>query len=548
MSLSDFNPISSFQEWVPFDKQEQYIQLPFSVKEGFFGGSVGTGKSDLVIRLPLIYRFHEHPQFKGIILRRTLSDLEKEIVGRCKRLYGTDGKKALGARYNESKYRFTFPSGATIYLGHCEHDDDIENYDGAEYNFICFDEIEHFNERPYLYLTITRGRSSTAELPVIIRNTGMPGGEGHAWVKKRFIDPAPDGGKLILDRKSGSKRIFIKAMPYDNPYLVKNNPNYYNELNGLPEADRRAKLGDWNAFSGQVFTEYREKPFPDEPAYACHLIQDDTTLENYWPTILVVDIGTTALTYGLFLTTTPSGQVVADEEYAVNGGYEKYPNLKQHVDIATWATDLGELARKRKIVDVVLDSTAFESRPEGVTIAELFQRHSGLTPRPADKGPNSRIQGRMLVQEFLRWKQKPDLWSKPTTPFDNEVAARLLRMEGQESYEKYCRSFDKPKEEKLPKLLIKERCKLLREVIPICVYDTSNVEDIAEFHGDDPIDTLRYGCRAIDFYLNSKVQLKQTAREEKLNQVRDAHVASMMLYKMREKEKKFGVRRFRRRI
>lgn len=535
--------------WVPFEKQEQFIQLPFSIKEAFFGGSVGTGKSDLLLRLLLIYGFHNHPLFKGILLRRTLKDLEKEIIPRAKRIFGTDGKKAFGAVYNETKYRFTFPSGALFFLGHCEHPDDIENYDGAEYNLIMFDEVEHFIERPYLYLTITRSRSATDELPAIVRNSGMPGGDGHYWVKKRFIDPYPEGGRRIYSKKSNSSRIFIKAMPYDNPHLIKNNPNYYNELQGLPEADRKAKLGDWNAFQGQVFGMYREEPNKDEPPNACHVIDDEVPISKSWPAILAVDIGTTALTYGLFGVLTPDDRVVADLEYAVNGGSEKYPHLPQNVDIAIWATELGNIARAYNLVDVVLDSTAFESRPEGVTIAELFQRYSGLTPRRADKGSGSRVQGRIVVQEYLRWKDRPSFWKPPETPFDQEVAMRILRIEGQNNYENYLRSFEKPAPETLPKLLIKRRCKLLREVIPMCVFDSHHVEDIAEFHGDDPIDDLRYLLRAIDFYRESQQRSGIVKDHKLLVNIQDAHIANMMVQKMRaDLNKSLGLRKFRRRI
>lgn len=524
--------------WIPFAKQEEYIELPFSVREGFFGGSVGTGKTALTTRLPIIYKFHEHPMFKGIILRRKLKDFERELVPRCKQYYGTNGKVGLKATYNENKGRFTFPSGAMIFVGHCQHDDDIERYDGDEYNFIAFEEIQHFNERPYLYLTITRGRSATPDLPVIIRNTGMPGGEGHGWVKKRFVDPAPDGGKLIKDRKTGSSRIFISAKPYDNPHLIRNNPNYYNELQGLSEVDRRAKLGDWNAYAGQVFTEFREFPLPDEPINACHVIDDDIKLDKSWPTIVVGDIGTTALTYFLFLVITPNGQVVADREYAVNGGAEKYPDLPQNTDIAVWASDIGQISRQYSLIDIVLDSTAFEARPEGVTINEIFHRHSGLNARRADKGQNSRIQGRMTVQEYLRWRSKPDFWRPPETELNAEVATKILRNEGQDAYERYLNAFNPPPPETLPKLLMKKRCKLLRDVMTSCIYDG---EDIAEFHGDDPIDTLRYGVRAVDFYRESNNRKYQKIKEG----IQHSSSGSPIHPK---KKVPFGVRRYRHRI
>ena len=75
------------------------------------------------------------------------------------------------------------------------------------------------------------------ELGLYMRATTNPGGAGHAWVKKMFIDPAPAGkpfwateietGKTITFPKGHSKegqplfkRRFIPASLFDNPYLA----------------------------------------------------------------------------------------------------------------------------------------------------------------------------------------------------------------------------------------------------------------------------------------------------------------------------------------
>src|SRR5205807_82075 len=97
-------------------------------------------------------------------------------------------------------------------------EDDVHKYDSMEINLFLPDELQTFLEYQYMYLAFTRVRSSVDGLPAIIRAAGMPGNIGHTWVKKRFIDPCPAGGKL-LNGRGGNKRIFISSTLIDNPKI-----------------------------------------------------------------------------------------------------------------------------------------------------------------------------------------------------------------------------------------------------------------------------------------------------------------------------------------
>ena len=108
-------------------------------------------------------------------------------------------------------------------------------------------------------------------LPSITRAAGMPGGIGHTWTYKRFIKPYPKGGKIIVGR-GGNKRIYIHSTLEDNKHI---DPTYKQSLQGITiEAERKAKLlGDWDAYQGQVFDEFRDRKFEDEPDNALHVIR-----------------------------------------------------------------------------------------------------------------------------------------------------------------------------------------------------------------------------------------------------------------------------------
>ena len=181
-----------------------------------------------------------------------------------------------------------------IFLGHCENEDDVHKYDSMQINLFTPDELTSFTEWIYLYIGFQRVRSPVPELPAIIRAAGMPGGIGHTWTYKRFIKPAPSGGKLIVGR-GGNKRIYIHSTLEDNKHI---DPTYRQSLQGITiDAERKAKLhGDWEAYQGQVFDEFRDHKFEDEPPNAIHVVPS-FQIPKWWPKIVIGDWGFRAMTW-----------------------------------------------------------------------------------------------------------------------------------------------------------------------------------------------------------------------------------------------------------
>lgn len=497
--------------WRPTPKQEQFIALPDTIFEAFYGGAVGGGKTDVLLINPLARLWHEHPRFKALILRRTLTDLQKEIIPRSEYYYGK-----AGAKYNEQKKIWKFPSGALVYFGHAEHEKDIKNYDGVEWNYIGFDELTKFTEWMYLYLVVTRCRSAYEGGPAIARSSGMPGDIGNAWVRRRFVEPNEAGGKIILDQKTGHKRFFVKSMPYENPYLLKNTPDYLDRLNLLSEAERKAKLGDWWSFEGQVFDQFRIEPLSDEPENARHVIEP-FNIPDFWPKVNLTDWGFTANTVSLWGALSPEGVVYVYREYCVT-----------RTDVSVWATEIGEFNRRDKNLKVVgIDTNAWDQRGEEETIADQFIRFSKLSDLSLSlsKASKARISGKILIQEYLRWKQKPRI--KPVDEFNHKYAELLLEKRGIDAYNEYLNRFkEEPEESNLPKLKIFNTCTNLIQTIPLCVYDDKNKEDVAEFPGDDSYDCLRYLLKAITKYIDeSKEEFAHLQKlafiENKLNETKD---------------------------
>lgn len=226
-------------------KQQKFINA--TATEVLFGGAAGGGKSYGQIVDALLFAL-KYPGSKQLILRRTFSELEKSIIRTSLMLY----PKEIYS-FNSSSHTGRFTNGSYIDFGYCASENDVNQYQSAEYDVIRFDELTHFTEFQYVYL-ISRIRGSNG-FPKQIKCSTNPGSVGHQWVKARFVDPAPPNTEFI--GKDGLTKIFIPSLLNDNTFLMTSDPSYRARLEALPERDRKALLyGDWNIFDGQYFPEF----------------------------------------------------------------------------------------------------------------------------------------------------------------------------------------------------------------------------------------------------------------------------------------------------
>ena len=245
--------------WKPHPKQHEFMSV--KAYECMFGGTKGPGKTEAIL-VESLKQTHLSG-YRGLILRRTFPRLG-EVIDRSHRYFkeiatfsGHDKQLQLPA--------WTFQTGAKIAFGHCQNEFDKYNFQGKEFHFIAFDQVEEFTETQYLFI-MAQNRTSNPELCCYIRSTANPGGIGHGWVKKRFIDCLEPGQTKWFKRvddedtecsesdRSGISRCFIPASVYDNPSLTDNDPNYVRRLEQLPELDKQALLhGNWEVFKGQYF-------------------------------------------------------------------------------------------------------------------------------------------------------------------------------------------------------------------------------------------------------------------------------------------------------
>ena len=99
-----------------------------------------------------------------------------------------------GIKWSERKMQWTAPSGARLWMSYLDREDDVLRYQGLAFSWIGFDELTQWPTPFCVELHASRVYGLLhLILPVYMRATTNPGGRGHHWVKKMFIDPAPHG-------------------------------------------------------------------------------------------------------------------------------------------------------------------------------------------------------------------------------------------------------------------------------------------------------------------------------------------------------------------
>lgn len=188
-------------------------------------------------------QFIDQPGYAALILRLSYTDLclPGALLDRA-----TEWLADTDANWKDKRRTWEFPSGATLTFGYLEHEKDKYRYQGAEFQYVAFDELTQFTETKYQFLFSRTRRLKGSTIPIRIRSASNPGGIGHDWVKARFIAMARQGLKE-------KKRYFIPAKLEDNPYLDRN--AYEDSLSKLdPITFDQLRHGDWEvSISGGMF-------------------------------------------------------------------------------------------------------------------------------------------------------------------------------------------------------------------------------------------------------------------------------------------------------
>ena len=241
-----------------------------------FGGARGGGKS-WAVRAKAVLLAARYPGIKIMIVRRTYPELRANHIGPLRALLGGC------AEYRESTKEITFPGGSVILFRHCENAAAVDKYQGTEVDVLFLDEATHLTEEEYdRFKTCVRGVNG---FPKRVYLTCNPGGVGHSWVKRLFVD------RVFRETEDPADYSFIRSLVTDNAALMASDPEYIKQLRALPPKLRKAWLdGDWNIFEGQFFEEFRDDPAHYEDRLFTHVIAP-FEIPREWKIVRSFDFG-----------------------------------------------------------------------------------------------------------------------------------------------------------------------------------------------------------------------------------------------------------------
>ena len=354
-------------------KQQKFIDS--EAFETLFGGAAGGGKSYGQLVDALLYAL-KYKKSKQIIFRSTFADLEKSLIRVSLEIYPLSI-----ADYNSSKHTWKFRNGSIIDFGYIQYEKDVYQYQSAEYDVIRFDELTHFTEFMYTYM-ISRCRGANP-YPKRIKSSTNPGGVGHAWVKKRFIDVGEPNVMHICKLETGEKvtRIFIPSLVTDNKFMLEYDPDYIKRLDALPEKERKAlKYGDWDIYDGMFFPEFKRRTHVIEPFQ----------IPDTWNRYIAMDYGLDMFAV-LFIAVDTKGKAYVYNEIH-----------KSNLIVSEARQTLKSIMRQHKYKFIYAPPDLWNrNRDTGKSTAELFiEGDIHLT-----KASNNRIAGWLNVKEWLKVKK-----------------------------------------------------------------------------------------------------------------------------------------------
>jgi hypothetical protein len=437
--------------------QKALIDCP--LPEVFYGGARGGGKTDGIIGKYAIKGELYGEGFNAVFFRRELP-MADDAIERSKEILGS-----LGWRYNETKYQWRSPAGARLRFRPLERVGDAEKYQGQNLSDATVEEAGNYPD-PKPIDRLNGVLRSSKGVPTQLCLTGNPGGPGQQWIKKRYIDPAPTGMKVLrrlLPSGREHRFVFIPSKLENNRALLTADPDYVNRLY-LVGSDQLVKAwldGDWNAIEGAFFDVWDSRRHVVRPF----------SIPDHWMRFRAMDWGSAApFSVGWY--------AVAGEDHGLQVDSLTRPD-------AEFIIPRGALVRYREWYGTG-DKLTAEEVAEGIRSRETADpeiKHGVLDPSAfaEDGGPS--IAERM-ARVGVKWR-----------PADNKRIARKGALGGWDQM----RARLKGDAEGRSMLVFFDTCADAIRTIPVLQHDPDRPEDLDTEAEDHAADEVRYACMSRPF-------------------------------------------------
>ena len=394
--------------YIPEPQDKQKIFFKSQTKYTAYGGARGGGKS-WAMRNKFVLLAFNYPGIQMLLLRRTYPELQENHIKQLRAMLNGI------VPYHTQEKAFLFPNGSRIKMGYCKREDDVLQFQGQAYEVIGLEEATHFTEFQFQALTESNRYSGSMTVPFSPRMyfTCNPGGVGHSWVKRLFVD------RNYTDKENPNNYLFVPAQVYDNAVLMNKDPDYVASLEALPEKRRRAMLyGDWNAIEGAFFDEFMNNPDGYKTRINTHVI-DPFDIPDHWNIYRSYDHGFSRPFSMGYWTVDPNGVIYRIAEYygctgTANEGVKLAPQdiFRKVKEFETSHPYL----KDRRIIGGVADPSIWNAS-SGKSVAE----HAADYGIYFTRGDNKRVAGWMEMRNRLA----TDGFGKPSMYFFSNCKAAI---------------------------------------------------------------------------------------------------------------------------
>ena len=417
---------------------------PPQAKVILFGGAAGGGKSDALIMAGLVGAI-AFPGCSIAYFRRKYTELAGPggAIMRTQQLY-----RSL-AKWNGTQRRWTFPNGSVFEFCHAENEVDVHSYQSQQFDILLIDEASQFTRFQLRYL-LTRNRATVKGVVPFCAMGSNPGGIGHGYLKREFVDVGPQEIPVDVEVEPGKfeKHLFIPSFLHDNQVLEQRDPGYRQTLENQPEEIRRALLeGDWSIFAGQYFKTFRR---------ILHVVEEPFTPPEHWYKFASLDWGFVAPCAILWHCVEPSsGRIITYREYY---GNQKTASETAEIFLEMSTYKQGEKRLPEKIHYIKASPDMWQERGLSKTRGEMAEKGESIADEflsrdiPLEIADNRRVIGWTRVREYL--KIAPD---------------------------------------GLPFWQCTSNCTNLIRTLPELIHDPRDVEDVDDKCEDHAPEALRYG-------------------------------------------------------
>ena len=431
-----------------YPNRKQWEFMNSTTRHTAYGGARGGGKSWVIreqgVKDAMTYG-RPDKYSSGIricIIRQTLVDLIQNHLEPLKLM------TAGFAKYNGNDKCFYFRNGSIIKFLYCSCDADADHFQGVEWDEIFIEEATQL--KPEWMKKIVASCRGINKFPHRVFYTCNPGGPGHEYIKRLFVD------RIFQGEEHPEDYSFIQAKVTDNKILQEYSPEYVNFLKNLPPKIRSAWLdGDWNIYSGAYFGgDFVNDPDHYDDRKWTHVIHP-VTIRPHWIIYRGLDWGFfRPFSVGWYAISEDGVMYHFKELYGVQkSGNESLPNEgiqwpPEKVFQKIREIEANDPVLKGKAIMGIADPAIFQSQT-GISIADTAAQ-CGVYFMPGD---NTRLAGWMQCRYRLQF---------------NEYG--------------------------IPRFYVTTDCPEFIRTLPTLQHDDHNVEDV-QTEGEDHIaDQWRYVC------------------------------------------------------